>query len=558
MILGLDVGGTQTDAVVLEDGHVRAHTKTVNRPELLETLGQSLDKTLAGIEPDKIQRMVFSTTMATNAVVMDNMDPAGMIVSAGPGMNPEWFSVGPSYHVVEGCMDHRGTEVMALDKSQVKEAIREMEKAGVNACGIVCKFSVRNPHQELQVEEWLGGQFGYKALGHRFSGSLNFPRRIATAYLNAALHKLHTKFISSLETTLTERGLNAPRYLMKPDGGTIRLDKSCEFPAQTAQSGPAASVMGALALDGCKGVTLVLDIGGTTTDMALVLDGLPLWVPNGIRIGEHRTSIRSLLTRSVGFGGDSEVKVEDGKKLSIGPMRRGEAMAFGGPMPTPTDAMITLGLMEEGDKDLARKAMEKIGAQLSLDAEKAAKIILEETTKGMTKAVIDFVKRINSRPVYTIHEVIEGIKIDPDRIVVLGAPAPIVAPMLEKAFNIPCVVPPHYQVANAVGAAAAKVTAEISLQADTQRGSMVIPEVGLESAIARDFTMAAAMEQAKEALFSRGLAVGADPGDQEFAVIEKEEFNMIRGGYRVGKNIRLKLALVPGLIPDCNCGGQQL
>ncbi|MBI9074240.1 MAG: hydantoinase/oxoprolinase family protein [Desulfatibacillum sp.] len=556
MILGLDVGGTQTDAVVLENGKVRAHSKTVNRPELLETLGLSLDKTLAGIDPGKIQRMVFSTTMATNAVVMDKMDPAGMIISAGPGMNPEWFRVGPSYHVVEGCMDHRGTEVMAIDKGQVMEAARAMEKQGIKACGIVCKFSVRNPHQELQAEGWLKDQFVYKALGHRFSGSLNFPRRIATAYLNAALHSLHNKFITSLETTLSERGLDAPRYLMKPDGGTVRLDRSCEFPAQTAQSGPAASVMGALALDGCKGISLVLDIGGTTTDMALVLDGLPLWVPNGIRLGEYRTSIRSLLTWSVGIGGDSEVKVNDGKNLSIGPIRQGEAMAFGGPMPTPTDAMITLGLMEEGDKDLARKAMESVGAQLSMDAEAVAKKILDETTKAMTKAVMAFVRGINSRPVYTIHEVLEGFKVDPDRIVVLGAPAPIVAPMLEKAFGIPCKVPPHYQVANAVGAAAAKVTAEITLQADTQRGTLVIPEVGLEMAIPRDFTMAMALEKAKEALFDRGQAVGAEHDNREFAVIEKEEFNMIRGGYRVGKNIRLKLALVPGLIPDCNCGGE--
>lgn len=548
MILGLDVGGTQTDAVLLDNGKVCVHTKTVNSPKLLETLGRSLDKTLPGVDTGQIKRMVFSTTMATNAVIQDCLEDVGMIVSAGPGMDPELFRVGPCYNVVGGCMDHQGIETGPIDRGEVLDAARNIQKKGIDVVGVVCKFSVRNPMHELCAETWLGNKFTHKALGHRFSGSLNFPRRIATTYLNAALYKLHHEFVSSLNKTLSERGLNAPKYLMKPDGGTVGLDKSHEFCAQTSQSGPAASVMGALALDGCPGNSLVMDIGGTTTDMALVLDGVPLFVPHGITLGRYNTSIRSLLTRSVGIGGDSHVRVDSNKNLLIGPMRKGEAMAFGGPCPTPTDAMITLGLMDQGDKDLAREAMEQVGGALALDSKAVAERILVSMTRALFNAVKDFVHYINSRPVYTIHEVIQGPRIEPDSIVVLGAPASIIAPLLGKAFEMPHRVPAHFEVANAVGAAAARVTTEITLQADTQRGTMVIPEIGMESPITREFDMIAAMAHAKEALSRRALAEGADPDELGFTVTEKEDFNMIRGGYRAGKNIRLRLQIVPGLI----------
>ena len=126
----------------------------------------------------------------------------------------------------------------------------------IKVIGVTGKFSVRNPSHELQITDWVGGSFSHVAMGHRVAGTLNFPRRIVTTYLNAALYGLHREFSDTLVHILNERGLSAPRYLLKPDGGTINLDKSINSPASTAQSGPAASVMGALALDGCEGTTL--------------------------------------------------------------------------------------------------------------------------------------------------------------------------------------------------------------------------------------------------------------------------------------------------------------
>jgi N-methylhydantoinase A len=125
MILGLDVGGTQTDAVLIDKGIVAAETKTPTGDDLIGTLRSALDLTLGDADPAQIERMVFSTTMATNAIVQNCLEPVGMIVSAGPGMDPNWFSVGPSYHVVEGCLDHQGFEALPLNENAVMEASRK-------------------------------------------------------------------------------------------------------------------------------------------------------------------------------------------------------------------------------------------------------------------------------------------------------------------------------------------------------------------------------------------------------------------------------------------------
>jgi N-methylhydantoinase A len=134
----------------------------------------------------------------------------------------------------------------------------------------------------------------------------------------------------------------------------MRFDASIDHPAQTILSGPAASVMGSVAFAPRDRECLVLDIGGTTTDMAVLVNGVPLLDPIGIGIGDHKTLIRSLETVSIGVGGDSAVRVVDGK-IHIGPDRLGMAMAYGGPVPTPTDAMFVLGIGDGGDLEKARE-----------------------------------------------------------------------------------------------------------------------------------------------------------------------------------------------------------
>jgi len=550
MILGLDVGGTQTDAVLIDKGTVVSATKAPTTEDLLGTLRTALENTLGDVEPHRLERMSFSTTMATNAIVEDRLDDTGMIVSAGPGMDPAWFSVGPSYHVVEGSLDHQGFEAKPLDRAAVLEAAASIHKKGIEVLGLVSKFSVRNPTHEFQAADWVGRSFSHVAMGHRVSGALNFPRRIATTYLNAALYGLHQRFSNALLRILTEKNLSGPRYLLKPDGGTIDLEKSVDWPARTAQSGPAASVMGALALDGCKGATLILDVGGTTTDMSVVLDGIPLLKPFGIRLGPYRTLIRSLLTHSVGIGGDSEVRMETDGSLRIGPVRRGKPVALGGPAPTPTDAMIALDLLNVGDRNAARAAMDKVGGSAGLGRIATAERVLETMAESIAASAGAFIYDINARPVYTIHEVLADRRIEPDSVLIIGGPAPQIARYVEKALDLPCRVPHHYGVANAVGAAVARVTSEITLQADTQRGSVVIPESGVEERIDAGFNMEKAIELGRAVLGRQAAGVGADEGDMAISITEKQAFAMIRGYSRTGLNIRLRMGITPGLIPE--------
>ncbi len=550
MILGLDVGGTQTDTVLIDGDRILAATKISTGEDLLLTLRNALESTLAGIVPEQIERMAFSTTLATNAIVQDQLEPTGMIVSAGPGINPACFSVGPSFHVVEGCLDHQGFEAVPLSKSSVMNAAAQIEADGINVIGVVGKFSVRNATHEHQIADWVKNRFSHVAMGHTISGILNFPRRIFTTYLNASLYELHKGFSDALKHILDESNFRAPRYLLKPDGGTIDLIKSNESPARTVQSGPAAGVMGALALDGCPGTTLVLDVGGTTTDMSVVLNGIPLLNPNGIKLGRYKTLIRSLITHSLGTGGDSAVQKNADGTLTVGPARKGPPVAFGGDTATPTDAMITLGLLDVGNNRAAKAAMEDLGNALGCKAETAAERVLQQMADTIAQSARAFVYDINAQPVYTIYEVLNEEKIEPTSVLVMGGPAPQLAPYVEKALGLPCRVPPHYDVANAVGAAVARVTAQVTLQADTERGTVIIPEAGVEHKIDRSFDMDQAINLARETLCRQAMMIGAQGNSLETAITEKQIFNMIRGYRVVGRNIRLKMSITPGLIPQ--------
>lgn len=549
-ILGLDVGGTQTDAVLVSPEGVASAVKVPTRDDLPATLREAVDQALTGIQSDSIARMAFSTTMAANAIVQDRLDPAGLIVSAGPGMDPQGFAVGPSYHVVEGCLDHRGFEAKPLDKEAVLQAANAVHEQGIRALGLVGKFSVRNPKHEQRMADWVKELFPRPALGHRVSGHLNFPRRIATTYLNAALYEAHERFVQALLRILADRKLQAPRYLLKPDGGTVGLEESLGFPARTAQSGPAASIMGALALDPCPGTTLVLDVGGTTTDIGLIYQGAPLLEPYGIHLGPYKTLIRSLQTRSVGIGGDSEVRAEPGRSLRIGPLRRGSPAALGGPAPTPTDAMVVLGLLDVGDKEAAHRSLEPLARALDLDVPMAARAVLERTAELIHESVRAFLHFINARPVYTVREVLEDVTIEPDHLVLVGGPAAQLAAPLETAFGLPVSVPPHADVANAVGAAASRVTCEVTLHADTARGTVVVPEAGIDQFIDGEFDLDQGMMLARQSLEKAVYGAGGVRGELEITVTEEQCFNMIQGFSRTGRNIRLNLCVTPGLTSD--------
>ncbi|HSD94067.1 MAG TPA: hydantoinase/oxoprolinase family protein [Syntrophales bacterium] len=556
MILGIDVGGTHTDAVLLDHFQVKKKTKVpTNQLHLVVSLIGVMDEILRGEDLAAIERVVFSTTISTNAIVQGKTDRVGMIVASGPGLAPEALSVNEDTRFVSGYMSNRGIEVAPVKKGEIAAAVSELKGAGIGHLGVVGKFSTRNPAHENEIGEVARGDFRHVSLGHRMSGNLNFRRRIATTYLNASIFDLYSRFVGEILDFAARTGLAAPIYILKADGGTIEIRQSADQPVQTILSGPAASIMGILSLADCSGSdAIAMDMGGTTTDIALLADGVPLLEPLGVTIEGHRTLIRGLKTKSIGLGGDSRVRVDKGEIL-IGPRREGPAAAFGGPFPTPTDAMIVLGLTEIGDRAKAEEALSEIAGKMNTTVPEAARLIFEKTCQGVASAVTAMIDEINNKPVYTIHELLEGKKLAPARLFIVGGPAAAVAPRLGEILGCRVVIPQDAEVANAFGAALARTTAEVTLLAETERGSLTIAEEGLQMKIPVHFTRKDILKIGMEKLRERARKLGARDADIEMEIVEDQEFNMVRGFYATGKNIRLKAQVKPGLIAGFGKGG---
>ena len=420
MIIGLDVGGTHTDVVLLGDeGLIREIKVPTNPVDLFGSVLKGLDAVMEGIEPNEIHRVVLSTTLTTNAIVQNKIPPVGMIVSGGPGIDPEHFRTNPHYYTIAGSIDHRGREIKPINTGEIREIGRRLNAEGIRHVGVVTKFSIRNPKHEFEISDILKDDVEKVFLGHRISGSLNFPRRISTTYLNTAVFPIHKEFYAAVEKSLETRGLRLPIRILKADGGNMNFTSSIDDPGQTILSGPAASVMGSIAFAEKNGDCMVMDIGGTTTDMAILIGKVPMLDPLGIKLAGYRTLIRSLDTQSIAVGGDSAIKLQNGQFV-IGPERLGPAMAYGGPAPTPTDALFVLDEIRDGDKEQSVAGLKPLAETMGLSLTEAASLIFDTTCKRILDEAQSMIQRLNSKPVYTVHELHEGYNVRPSQLLVLG------------------------------------------------------------------------------------------------------------------------------------------
>lgn len=548
MIIGLDVGGTHTDVALLgKNGLVREFKVPTNQSDLFGTVLTGLEQITRGIDPQDIKRAVFSTTLTTNAIIQGKTPPVGMIVSTGPGIDPEFHRISDHFYAVSGVVDHRGREIQPVNPDEIRKIAQTLAAADVQYVCIVGKFSIRNPSHELEINRLLDGRFKKVFLGHEVSGNLNFPRRIATAYLNAAVYPIHKAFFEAVEKSLEEKGLRMSIRILKPDGGNMFFASSIDCPCRTILSGPAASVMGSLPYASKTCESLVLDIGGTTTDMAVLVNGVPLLEPLGTEIGGYKTLIRSMTTQSVGLGGDSVVRISAGR-LAIGPERRGPAMAFGGPAPTPTDALFVLGKISDGNRQKAIDGLTPIAESLGMTVEKTAEMIFNKICEDILNAARQMIARINSKPVYTVHELLEDYQVAPTEILILGGPATYFTSRIEELSDLATTAVPNSKVANAIGAALARTTCEVTFFADTEQGISTSPEENYQQSIGKDFGEQDAVQKAFELLKQKALQMGANPDHLEMEVVENIQFNMVRGFYTTGRNIRTKVQIKPGLI----------
>ena len=568
MLLGLDVGGTFTDAVII-DGHrvVASAKRRTTKDNLMQGIGEALDAVLSGCNTSNIEQVTLSTTVVTNTIVEEKEQVVDLYVVTGPGRNiDDIFPVSPIY--LQGYTDHRGIVVERTPTNAVREVAKMVQsRSGTDLAAVSAKFGVRNPQEELSITEELKDKYNTISNGSLLSGSLNFPRRTISAYFNSAVTPVFTIFKRNVEEALSIRNIKAPLHILKADGGSLPMEHMVNRPVETAFTGPAATVLGLSALGAIdEEHTVALDIGGTTTDISLWKHGKPLMTKNGVSIREYPSAVRSFAVTSVGIGGESVVRIVDGN-ITVGPERVGPSAALGGIEPTLGDALIVLGHANYGDVKLAIQSMEVLANRLpaslhdsqtsdstkehqqladSMTASDVARLIVNKALETIQHGIDEVVTAENKRPIYVVADIVNPDVFVPAQIVVVGGTAPSLGPSIGEYLNLPVTIPENAAVANAIGAALALSTIELTVHVDTKRRLLVIPELGIKQQTCTLQRVEQVVERAKEALSEEALRLGLGK-DQDIEVISIEDFPVVEGWQSMERLITVKVQLAAGV-----------
>jgi N-methylhydantoinase A/oxoprolinase/acetone carboxylase beta subunit len=328
MLLGIDTGGTYTDAVLFDPSEgVKASAKALTtRHDLALGIRKAMDDVLSAVPAGTpVELVSLSTTLATNAIVEGQGSSICLILI---GYTPDMLEQaglrealsGDPVVLVRGGHDAAGDEAAPLDLDAALEAVRR-HAGHVAAFAVSGYFSVRNPAHENAVRRLVREHCGLPVTcGHELTSNLHASRRALTTALNARLIPLLGDLIGSVRAMLAERGIRSPLMVVKGDGSLIDSALALEYPVETILSGPAASVVGSLFLsretDAC-----IADMGGTTSDIALVSEGRLLLAREGARVGGWQTMVEAVQIHTTGLGGDSAVNLEEGGRLTLGPRR---------------------------------------------------------------------------------------------------------------------------------------------------------------------------------------------------------------------------------------------
>ena len=333
LVIGLDTGGTYTDAALLDTatGTVRATGKSLTtRDDLSIGVGGAIRRVLEDFEGSAadIGLVSLSTTLATNAVVEGVGGRVGLLMigfdetslqradlARALGQDPVFFINGG--HAADGAPQAQ------LDEAAIREAVNATE-GEVSAYAVAGHFATRNPAHESRTRDLLRDLTGAPVTcSHELSSSLGGPRRALTAVLNARLINLLDRLVAATEGIMADEGLSCQLMVVKGDGSLLESGYARSRPVETVLSGPAASLAGAAFLAGTR-TAMVADIGGTTTDIALLQNGAPRLKPDGALVGGWQTMVEAADIRTCGLGGDSEVTpVGRGTTggLALGPRR---------------------------------------------------------------------------------------------------------------------------------------------------------------------------------------------------------------------------------------------
>ncbi len=321
--LGIDAGGTYTDAVIYD----LKENKTLCKGKSLTTkwdFTRGIHNALKKLDQEnlfQVELVALSTTLATNAIVENEGQKVGMILMPPYGLGMDKNILFHPKAIIQGQLDITGKQVIAIDPDEVREKALDMVKNhGVTAFAVSGFAGSINPEHEMLVKDIIHKHTGlFVTCGHELSDTLNFQTRAVTAMLNARIIPLLASLLLDLEKVMAELGILAPIVVVKGDGTLMSAAMARQRPVETILSGPAASVAGARHLTGIKDA-LVVDMGGTTTDTATLANNLVTLNEKGSNVGGHRTHVRALEIRTAGLGGDSLIEFTNGQ-FSIGPKR---------------------------------------------------------------------------------------------------------------------------------------------------------------------------------------------------------------------------------------------
>ena len=360
--VGVDVGGTNTDAVVIDAaGDVLAAVKVATTPEPIDGIRAALDEVLVGLEHSRISKAMLGTTHSANAIIQRRgLDRVAVLRLAAPsslGVRPgaAWpedirSRVVGTISIIEGGHEYNGREIAALDTEAVKRLAAEAVRAECRSVAVAAAFSPATNQHELRARDILHAELGDDfpvSLSHEI-GSLGLLERENATILNAALLSVATSVISGFEEALAERRLAVDAYLTQNDGTLMMAGEASRYPVLTLGSGPTNSMRGACALAGVNDA-IVIDVGGTSADAGILVGGFPRQSSAAVEVGGVRTNFRMPDLISMGLGGGTVVR-NAGADLRIGPDSVGYAVATdaictGGDVLTLSDVSLAAGRM---------------------------------------------------------------------------------------------------------------------------------------------------------------------------------------------------------------------
>ena len=446
--LGIDVGGTNTDAVLIDENlNVVADIKHPTSSDIYDGILGAVRDVLkqSGVDRSQIRQAMLGTTQCTNAIVeRKHLAPIGILRIGAPatlGIRPmvDWaediqkIAVGST--VVGGGFEYDGKELAPFDAEAAKAFFLDMKEKGVKSIAISCVFStVRNDHELVAAKlcREVMGEDVHVSISSEI-GSMGLIERENATILNAALWQVAERFTEGFAKSLAEEGITgAAVYLSQNDGTLMTMEHARRYPILTVACGPTNSIRGASYLSSLKDA-IVIDVGGTTTDLGVIQNGFPRESSVAVTIGGVRTNFRMPDVVSIGLGGGSIVRQRADGSVTVGPDSVGyeiteKAMVFGGDVMTATDIAVRLGMVQLGD---------------------ATRV--QGIPQGLAEKAMDAIRVL-------VEDAIDAMKVSSaDSDVILVGGGSIILP--EKLAGAAAVVKPeHFGCANAIGSAISKVS----------------------------------------------------------------------------------------------------